>query len=993
MCPIRILTLVAAGAVSSAAASADQWTWDFDGDLSARAGANAALAGFGTYSFETDVINGQSAQVVRYEAGSGGGSDARFTVTNPVGPIGGSFTNQFTLIMDVKFPPSTWVSLFQTNTANANDGDCFINSSGGIGINGDYEDAGNDLRFDWGEWRRLAIVIDTDSPANDATFRIFADGQLQNVVQSPGSWGTDGRFSLESTFFLFADESGDTPDEGWVNCVQIRDYAMSDTELADLGGAHAAGVPGDPPDHGGSDFHVGPILQTATPTSIWIVWESLSGEESRVDYGPTDTLGSTAFGDAIQSNGASRIHRTQLVGLTPDTPYYYNCTTGSRTSETYRFRTPPLPDAEQPFRFAAMSDTQADGGNPDKLAEVTVDGVIAFVRSTFGPILEDELAFMMNAGDLVSSGDSYDQWKHDFFDESEPLYHHIPLYPVFGNHEGDTHWFLDYFHLPENGSAGYQDHWYYSDYGNVRIIGLDSNSGYTNQTQLTWLASVLADTATSDDIDFVFAQLHHPHKSELWTPGETTFSGDVVGLLERFTEDSGKPSVHFFGHTHGYSRGQSRDHQHLWVNIASGEGNPDYWGEYPQADYDEFQYSTPDWGFVLVEVEAGAAPRFTLSRISRGNEFISRENEVLDTITLRMGNGAPEQPTGVYPTIADSPVSPDGLMLQASGFADPDADEHWESHFQVTATSGDYSSAVIDEWNRFENWYSPPDATGPSTGYYSVNTVADPDVTHVSVAGLQANQTYYWRVRYRDEGLEWSDWSDEVEFNTGESTFGPNLLANPGAERGVADWLVVDPPLESLAEGDCLVNFSPRSGDRLFAIGGVCAGEGEYGEAYQSIDVSDFADEIDAGLASVVYAGWMRDWAGTDRPEIWAVFLDAGGSSLAATPKLAGAIPAWTFREGLEPIPVATRAVEFHMSGTRGGGQDNDSYLDDLSLRIGTQQGCPPDVNGDGVVNSQDVVLFLNLFVAQDPGADYNRDGVINSQDFVGFLNAFVAGC
>jgi predicted RNA-binding protein with TRAM domain len=54
---------------------------------------------------------------------------------------------------------------------------------------------------------------------------------------------------------------------------------------------------------------------------------------------------------------------------------------------------------------------------------------------------------------------------------------------------------------------------------------------------------------------------------------------------------------------------------------------------------------------------------------------------------------------------------------------------------------------------------------------------------------------------------------------------------------------------------------------------------------------------------------------------------------------------------------------------------------------------CGADYNGDGVVNSQDFVAFLNDFVAGEPGADYNGDGVINSQDFVAFLNDFVAGC
>jgi hypothetical protein len=54
---------------------------------------------------------------------------------------------------------------------------------------------------------------------------------------------------------------------------------------------------------------------------------------------------------------------------------------------------------------------------------------------------------------------------------------------------------------------------------------------------------------------------------------------------------------------------------------------------------------------------------------------------------------------------------------------------------------------------------------------------------------------------------------------------------------------------------------------------------------------------------------------------------------------------------------------------------------------------CPPDINADGSVNSQDFVLYLNLFVAGDPRADYNLDGTVNSLDFSAFLNDFVAGC
>ncbi len=59
----------------------------------------------------------------------------------------------------------------------------------------------------------------------------------------------------------------------------------------------------------------------------------------------------------------------------------------------------------------------------------------------------------------------------------------------------------------------------------------------------------------------------------------------------------------------------------------------------------------------------------------------------------------------------------------------------------------------------------------------------------------------------------------------------------------------------------------------------------------------------------------------------------------------------------------------------------------------GTTPICPPDLNGDGVVDADDFFKFLQLFAAGDPRADFNNDGVIDADDFFAFLSAFAAGC
>ena len=441
---------------------------------------------------------------------------------------------------------------------------------------------------------------------------------------------------------------------------------------------------------------VEPYLQNATPHSMHILWETDSDSPSIVEWGMYVFLTETTYGSSFSNYGNSKIHTVELTNLEPDTRYYYRVVVGDYESysDLHDFITPPDPSSEASFRIIAMSDMQRDGSNPNKFNEVIHDGVIDYITEEHSNDLAAELAMVLITGDLVVTGTSYYQWQDHFFEPSEDLFSHVPLYPVFGNHEQNTDYFIKYFHLPDNGTPGYEEHWYYTDYSNLRVIGLDSNSGYQIDAQLIWLETVLQDACYNDNIDFVFAQLHHPHKSELWTPGENNYTGDVIERMENFSDECGKPSIHFFGHTHGYSRGQSQNHDHLWVNVATAGGAIDYWGEWPQADYDEFTVTQDEWGFVLLEVEAGTDPQFTLKRISRGDDYEPMDNVLRDEFTIRMNNSAPVTPHSVYP-IGDE-VPPDLTWLWASEYADPDNDEHGFSQWQVSTDCDDFLNVTYN---------------------------------------------------------------------------------------------------------------------------------------------------------------------------------------------------------------------------------------------------------------------------------------------------------
>jgi hypothetical protein len=54
---------------------------------------------------------------------------------------------------------------------------------------------------------------------------------------------------------------------------------------------------------------------------------------------------------------------------------------------------------------------------------------------------------------------------------------------------------------------------------------------------------------------------------------------------------------------------------------------------------------------------------------------------------------------------------------------------------------------------------------------------------------------------------------------------------------------------------------------------------------------------------------------------------------------------------------------------------------------------CAADITGDGALNIQDFLAFLQLFASADSRADFDHNGSVNVQDFLGFLQAYGVGC
>lgn len=724
----------------------------------------------------------------------------------------------------------------------------------------------------------------------------------------------------------------------------------------------------------GQDIVVKPYLQDLCTDSVTIMWEATDVGIGVLAWGSTPfAMHNRDTSTSINVEGTSRIHTAVVSGLTPRQKYYYRVEMEGGQQTTFRTLVTLAEQADnESVQLMAISDMQRDGGQPDKFRDIIESGIIPLSLQEVGPSLHD-LEAVLIPGDLVSTGGNYSQWRDHFFGPSDSLSGYVPFYPVPGNHEyfsGGLPTFKHYFSLPSNGATGLQDECWYKDISNVRVIGLNSNSGSTDQaSQLQWLGQTLGSACSDADIDFVFAQLHHPYKSELWTPGENDFTGQVIDSLEQFTTACGKASLHFFGHTHGYSRGQSRDHKHLWVNVATAGGAIDNWGEFPNADYAEFVKSQDEYGFVYIDVTAGDEPQFVMQRYGIGDQDVVTANTLRDEVKIINYDIAPSQPVNIYP-VRDS-IDAACVALQASQFYGLE-DSLQGAHWQV-ATDSLMTTLLAEEWRQDQNWYE------------EVNLQAGDDLTDIHISGLAGESTYYWRVRYRNQTLEWSPWSVSSRFYVtgGSDTLSSNLVDNPNAENGTAPWIG---DIEALLNAQCN-SVSPHQGSHNFGIGGICANESDYGVASQTIDLSTFAGQINADTVSMAWGGYLRNFSGTDIPRMY-VELYEGSQLVVTSDSIEQTDDQWDYLSAIVKVPKGVSSCIVYLTGTRVGGQDNDSYFDQLNVHLIASPGSCLDCYGRSGIDS-DLDGYCSDIDCDDndagiyPGALESCDGADNNCDMV----------
>ncbi len=399
-------------------------------------------------------------------------------------------------------------------------------------------------------------------------------------------------------------------------------------------------------------FLRGPTVELVTNATATIFWKTNYTSDATVQYGTTESLGSSVSNATISST-----HFVRLSGLTEDTRYYYKAISESDESPIYHFRTAPVEgDA---VKVIIAGDNRPDSTEAPNQPEIFSD--IADM------IIEEEPHIVILTGDFVYKITGYDAistegWKH-FNAIRDRMGHYAPVIGVLGNHDTGAAtgtMYLDYY-LASFINAGTNTTYFSYDYSGIHILVLDSevqgSEGEIQGAQLTWLENDLDST----DKEIIFAFAHRP----LYPIKHIGSSMDVdpekrTALQNLFEEHD--VTLFACGHDHAYNSMIVNGVLHL---ITGGAGAP--------------LYNSP-WG--------GAYHHYVVANVNSSGvdlDVIDTDDETRDEFSLPY-----EGPIIVYlRVVANGTTKSAGTMPEVYFSSVPETVFYsWDSDFNETELTG-----------------------------------------------------------------------------------------------------------------------------------------------------------------------------------------------------------------------------------------------------------------------------------------------------------------
>lgn len=216
------------------------------------------------------------------------------------------------------------------------------------------------------------------------------------------------------------------------------------------------------------------------------------------------------------------IHKVWVRNLKAGQVYGYRILGQDIKSGAYSFRTVPA-DTDK-TRFVVYGDTRTNPDIHEKLVKL---------------IIRQKVDFVVHVGDMLASGNKYEQWGPQHFKPVKGLVETVPMYIIKGNHEG-TNGNYEKLLIP----PGERNNFAF-DYGPVHFFCGDNSNKKTRPAELLRL---IAEDARSSDARWKFVSVHKPivnfaHHWSAWGHPE------AIPALSRANID-----FVFVGHSHLYER-------------------------------------------------------------------------------------------------------------------------------------------------------------------------------------------------------------------------------------------------------------------------------------------------------------------------------------------------------------------------------------------------------------------------------------------------------
>jgi predicted phosphodiesterase len=172
----------------------------------------------------------------------------------------------------------------------------------------------------------------------------------------------------------------------------------------------------------------GPVLLRVYQDRASVMWETDTQRPGRLCYGKHGNLDkyveSTARQIQYQPKGGGKrtafIHKVWLDDLEADQDYNYRIACPQIQSKIHQFHTTPTETDE--VKFIVYGDSRSNPTMHRKLVKL---------------MMKQKVDFLVHTGDLVTSGDRYEQWGPQFFEPLKGLAETVPIYIAKGNHEGN----------------------------------------------------------------------------------------------------------------------------------------------------------------------------------------------------------------------------------------------------------------------------------------------------------------------------------------------------------------------------------------------------------------------------------------------------------------------------------------------------------------------------------------------------------------------------